>query len=176
MNMYRGEELQLRWLLTTTLDGGECSTSRHDRFTPREITDLYLLKRTLGGLQSRSEPFLIKERLMLLAVFDPWAVHPVASRDTARICSVCPLISPLALGPGSAMTQPVGRYLPTTERQFRSLEAQWQSAWTKWRWCLSQFLRLCPGNHHTTIAPCSSVTARCPTQATSLIRHWAGHR
>jgi hypothetical protein len=40
--------------LTSVLDGGEWSTSRHRRFTPGEIISRHLLDRRLGGSQNRS--------------------------------------------------------------------------------------------------------------------------
>jgi hypothetical protein len=147
-------------------------------FTPRPLyppgnTHRYQLIRTLDGLQSRSGRFLRKETLLFLPGFNPRAVQPVASRDTACTCSGCTVISPLALRPGSAKTQPFGRSLPTTERHFRSLGTQQHSAWTKWSWCLSQFLRLSPDNHQSTIAPCSSVTTLRPGSTLSHPRSWS---
>jgi hypothetical protein len=40
--------------LTSALDGGECSASRHGRFTPRGKSPWYPLDRRLRGPQSRS--------------------------------------------------------------------------------------------------------------------------
>ena len=98
-------------------------------FTPRPLyspgnTDRYPLERMLGGLHSRYEPFFKKINSSLPPVFDTRAVQPVASRDTACTCSVCPLIPPLAVRPASAMNKPVGRCLPTIERHLWSLETQ----------------------------------------------------
>jgi hypothetical protein len=36
-------------LLTSALDGGECSASLAGRFTPQKIAPRYLLERRLGG-------------------------------------------------------------------------------------------------------------------------------
>jgi len=47
------DELQFRLFLTSTLDGGERSTSRPGRFTPL-IELRYALDRRLGGPQRRS--------------------------------------------------------------------------------------------------------------------------
>jgi hypothetical protein len=64
--------------LTSALTGGGWSTSRPDRFTPRNET-LYPLYRRLGGPQERSGRVW---NISSPSGFDPWAVQAAASRYT----------------------------------------------------------------------------------------------
>ena len=74
-----GVEVQLYRFMTTALEGGEGSASRHGRCLPPRKT-LYPLYRRLGGPQGRFGQ--LRKILPPLQGFDPRTVQPVAIRYT----------------------------------------------------------------------------------------------
>jgi hypothetical protein len=70
------EDINLPFL-TSALDGGEWSASRHGRYNPRERASRYLLYRRLAGPQSRSGRYGEEKNLVPAGIETP-AVKSVA--------------------------------------------------------------------------------------------------